>query len=58
MQLMPTPLVNRAAPSGSNFTFLKLPGFKGLEASTSSFAKPWWMPHYSILIILKIMQAA
>lgn len=45
VQVIPIPRVNRAAPSGKSFTFLKLPGFSGLEASLSSFARFWWMPH-------------
>jgi hypothetical protein len=40
MQLMPIPRVNRAAPSGSSLTFLKFPGLRGLDASTSSFSNP------------------
>lgn len=40
MQLIPMPRVKSAAPSGRSFTFLKLPGFRGFDASESSFSRP------------------
>jgi hypothetical protein len=39
-QDIPIPRVKRAAPSGRSFTFLKFPGFKGFDASLSSFSSP------------------
>jgi len=41
----PMPLVNKQAPSGRSFTFLKFPGLVGLEASDFSSSSFWEMPH-------------